>query len=403
MTRHIAFASLLAAIMAVACEVGEPTEEQPGLGEIADSSDDDCDKIEDQDDLEDCGEDLFEDEEFGGNGRECEDCHPSDSGQSGTLNPSQVQSKFASNPSSDLFTHDAADVIGGNTFNRIRTHATILVDMPLPANVRISGSSARNVILARGIPTTMNTPALDPVLMYDGRAPNLQAQARDAIAGHAQSTDVSSLELDAIAAFQQTLFNRSNLKYFVRYGTPLKMPFGTTDAEKRGRRFFIADDQTDPDMVGENPAAKCGWCHSGDFLDGFSAFAVANIVPFPASEGGRFAPVLVSELNSIGNTRYDFEFTNPDGSVTVVNSPDPGLALIDGIAAHSGFFKIPTVWGVKDTAPYFHDNSAKTLEQLMEHYDKALFILSTNNPRHPPVIDLTDQEKADIVAYLKRL
>ena len=39
----------------------------------------------------------------------------------------------------------------------------------------------------------------------------------------------------------------------------------------------------------------------------------------------------------------------------------------------------------------------------MEHYDKALFILSTNNPRHPPVIDLSDQQKADIIAYLKLL
>ena len=39
-------------------------------------------------------------------------------------------------------------------------------------------------------------------------------------------------------------------------------------------------------------------------------------------------------------------------------------------------FKIPSLWGVKQTAPYFHDNSAKTLEEL------AAFLrdLFANNP-----------------------
>jgi hypothetical protein len=39
----------------------------------------------------------------------------------------------------------------------------------------------------------------------------------------------------------------------------------------------------------------------------------------------------------------------------------------------------------------------------MDHYDLALFLLSTNNPRNPPIIDLTEQEKADIAAYLRLL
>ena len=33
------------------------------------------------------------------------------------------------------------------------------------------------------------------------------------------------------------------------------------------------------------------------------------------------------------------------------------------------FFKIPTLWGIKDTAPYFHDGSAKTLEDLVDQYE----------------------------------
>ncbi|HUS67571.1 MAG TPA: hypothetical protein VMZ28_23710 [Kofleriaceae bacterium] len=390
--------------MSAGCaDVGDPEGETAEGEDVQDYNSDPCANTGSEWGLIRCGEELFEDETFGGNGRRCDTCHPSDDGRSGTLSPADVENKFRYNPNNALFRHDAADVIGGNTFNRIRQHATILVDMPLPANVSITGSSARNVILARGIPTTMNTPAMDGVLMYDGRAPNLAEQARGAIAGHAQSTDVTTTELNAISAFEQRLFNRNNLKFFVKYGTELKMPLGSSDAEKRGRLFFIADGQTDPDMVGENPQAICGWCHSGDNLSGTSAFFSANVAPVPIPEGHRFLSVLVSELNSMNNPRYNFEFRMPDGTVTTVNSPDPGRALITGIAPMANQFKINSLWGVRFTAPYFHDNSAKTLEAMMNHYDQALFILSTNNPRHPPVIDLTEQQKADIIAYLKLL
>src|SRR5688500_9278657 len=135
------------------------------------------------------GQHLFNKGDFDGNGRTCATCHPSAAGQSGTISAADVEARFQANPNDPLFLHDGADTVGGNTFDRIREHATVLVEIPLPANVSIRGSSARSVRLARGVPTTMNTPALDPVLMYDSRAPNLPEQARGAIAGHAQSTD----------------------------------------------------------------------------------------------------------------------------------------------------------------------------------------------------------------------
>ena len=352
----------------------------------------------------DPGEDLFEDATFGGNGRTCATCHPSEYGESGTLNPAQIQYLFSRNPSNSLFKHDGADVIGGNTFNRIRQHATILINKSLPANVSIVGSGARNVILPRGIPTTMNTPALDPVLMYDGREPNLQQQARNAIAGHAQSTNVSTSQLDAIARFQKGLFNRSNLKNFAKYGSPLRMPYGYTDSQRRGRRWFIDDNKSSTGDVGESKFNVCGFCHSGPMLNSLSGFFVANVAPAPLPEGFRFFTVLVSEFNAMGNPTYDFDVANPDGSHTIVNSPDPGITLVTGEAppVGNGFFKIPTCWGIKDTAPYFHDNSSKSLTDLMNHYDDAIFILSETDP--VPVtlgqVDLTEQDKADIIAYM---
>ena len=380
----------------------------PGCMEAGDPEGDEADfdtnaAVTDNNDDPNGGGGLFKHQTFGGNGTTCATCHPSFGRDSGTLSPADVEALFQADPNDVLFQHDRADVMGGDTFNRFRQHATILVELPLPPNVSIRGSSARTVTVARGIPTTMNTPAMDPVLMYDGRAPTLQAQAADAIAGHAQATTVpTSTQLDAIAEIQQHFFNRQNLKRFVNDGVPLTMPLGNTESEQRGRRFFIADGQTDPDLVGEGGPQVCGWCHSGDFLNTTSGFFSANIAPIPLPEGFHFTTVLVSQLNTMGNPVYTFDFQTPNGVVTV-NSPDLGLAGRTGIPAQAGFFKNPTLWGVADTAPYFHDNSSNTLEELMTHYDRALFILSSTNPKAPRVIDLTDENKADIAAYMRLL
>lgn len=81
--------------------------------------------------------------------------------------------------------------------------------IPLAPNVRLADDpGATSVVLRRGIPTTLNTPALDPVLMLDGRRPSLEAQAAGAIVDHAQGLVPVAADLHAIAAFQQTNRNR---------------------------------------------------------------------------------------------------------------------------------------------------------------------------------------------------
>lgn len=107
----------------------------------------------------------------------------------------------------------------------------------------------------------------------------------------------------------------------------------------------------------------------------------------------------MSEFNDAGNSVYDWVFTNPDGATTQFSSPDPGRALITGDAndvfESRNAFKIPSLWGVARTAPYFHDNSSKTLEDLMRHYARFVATLS-------PVI-LTEQDQKDMIAYMKLL
>jgi cytochrome c peroxidase len=126
--------------------------------------------------------------------------------------------------------------------------------------------------------------------------------------------------------------------------------------------------------------------------------ATGGLIP----AGSRFQSVGVSEFNEGGNPVQSFLWTNPDGSQTLVSTPDPGRALITGRIDQPGplsdrnAFKIPILWGVKDTAPYFHDNSAKTLEEVAAHYARFFQTI-------PASLTLTAQDQADIVAYLKLL
>lgn len=345
---------------------------------------------------------LFNHATFGGNGRTCATCHPSTGPHAtGTLNPEQVQALYRRNPNNALFRHDGADTMDGDTFERIQRDATILIDEALPPNVSIAGSDSRHVIMARGIPTTMNTPALDPVLMYDGRAPDLQAQALGALFDHSETTDVTDEQLDAIADFQQTLFLDDNLRENFEEGEPITMPYGRTESEKRGRRFFIADDTDDPDMVGEGggpPLQLCGGCHSGPMLNHTSHLLGTAVVPgLPA--GTRFFDILVSEVNEAGNPAQDYVFQNPDGTTTTITSPDIGRALVTGNPADANAFKIPPLWGATETAPYFHDNSAKDLQQLLDHYNILFLAIGGGAPGS----FMTPQDEQDIIAYMKLL
>ena len=184
------------------------------------------------------GRRLFDEETFGGNGRTCRTCHTK---KIGTFSPEDALIRLAENPNDPLFVHDGLDDgFAGTT--RITQHATVRIEIPLPPGVALLDGSAESVILNRGTPTTMNTPALDPFLMYDTREPNLQQQALNAIRNHAQSTRApTALELDLIREFQQTdarFFSSEALRAFANGGPPPQLPPGTTDSEKRGRAMF---------------------------------------------------------------------------------------------------------------------------------------------------------------------
>jgi hypothetical protein len=302
-----------------------------------------------------------------------------------------------------LFRGDGTDDGAGHGVQRMLTDATVLIRIPLPDNVSLaSDSSARSVVFRRGIPSTINTPSLDPVLMYDGRHGSLESQALAAIADHAQATRTpTAKELEQIAVFERTrpFFSSHALWEFAWTGRPPELPRGNTPSERRGRRFF------EDAPIGSGSDGKtglCAACHSGAMLNETNQFIPAP----PFRRGGRFQSVLVSELNEAGNPVFDFVFRNGDGTTTTVSSPDPGRALVTGSPAQGeslNAFKIPTLWGVAQTAPYFHDNSARSLEDALRHYAKFFAIISTPPGGGAPGIDIGEQDQKDIVAFLKLL
>jgi cytochrome c peroxidase len=347
------------------------------------------------------GKRLFEQATFGGNGRTCQTCH---SAATGTVSPKDAEERFAKDPNDPLFLHDGSDDGQGNGTSRMRTDATVLITIHMADNVQLADDpSARTVVLKRGIATTLNTPALDPVFMLDGRQPSLEAQATGAIQDHAQGAVPSLADLQAIAAVQKTtaFFSSPAVRRFaLEKGEAPVLPEGNTASEKRGRRFF---EDVPPDPADGFKPGLCAHCHSGPLLNQTNQFAELFIqLPIPA--GQRFLGVGVSEFNKANNPIREFIFNKGTLDEFHLFSPDPGRALITGVTPfndptleHVNAFKISALRGIRRTAPYFHDNSAKTLEDVAGHY-AAFFAVVTGG-----VIVLDAQDQADMVAYMKLL
>lgn len=83
-------------------------------------------------------------------------------------------------------------------------------------------------------------------------------------------------------------------------------------------------------------------------------------------------------------------------------NPDLGRFKVTKKESDKGAFKTPTLRNIGASGPYFHDGSAKTLEDVVEFYDKG----GTKNPNLSNEMKrllLSVPEKVDLVAFLKSL
>jgi cytochrome c peroxidase len=158
-------------------------------------------------------------------------------------------------------------------------------------------------------------------------------------------------------------FVRSIVSTASKYDTGVSNNFANfTPQENQGRQIFFGP-------------GGCAVCHGTD-----------NFTPGPA----------------LNNNGLEFPYV------------DLGVGGITGNPADNGKFKVPSLRNIELTAPYMHDGRFTNLEQVVEFYNSGVVDNPNLSPplRNPPGspnagqprrLNLSPQEKAALVAFLKTL
>ena len=158
----------------------------------------------------------------------------------------------------------------------------------------------------------------------------------------------------------------------------------------------------------------CALCHGGPMLNMVNQ-AHSNFVGGSPPPGVRFINTGVTLVNQPNNPLRAWVVDDGVNPVVTIHSPDIGLLLdptppaaqpplfVVPRAFFAAMFKIPTLWDVSRTTPYFHDNSALTIEDALVYYKKSFAIVTDPKVDGDPAIDLTDQDQKDIIAFMKLL
>src|SRR5207248_8844398 len=130
---------------------------------------------------------------------------------------------------------------------------------------------------------------------------------------------------------------------------------------------------------------SCGICHDDPNVGNHSVKAPLNI---GVADAGKNSP---PALDIGGLTVFTLWCTSGPLAGQRFKVTDPGRALITGKCADIGKVKGPILRGLAARAPYFHNGSADSLREVVEFYNRRFDI------------DFTEQQKADLVAFLSSL
>ncbi|MES1982189.1 MAG: cytochrome c peroxidase [Pseudomonadota bacterium] len=226
----------------------------------------------------------------------------------------------------------------------------------------------------RSTPTILNT-AYNNVQFWDGRAATLEAQALGPIEAEGemhQKADELPDRLMAIEGYRRAfaraypdekiskLTIAKALASFERTIVSTESPF---DRWRRGdKKALSASAQRGFSLF--TGRANCMACHQGFNFDddGF------HNIGLPLSGGDE----------------------------------DVGRFAHRKVKVNKGAFKTPTLRDVALTAPYMHNGVYKSLQEVVEHYNKGGVTHENLDPNIRP-LNLSDQDQADIVAFLQSL
>src|SRR5262249_28255556 len=129
----------------------------------------------------------------------------------------------------------------------------------------------------------------------------------------------------------------------------------------RGEAIFDSKPITISGVAGLNDAlgmktiqGTCTTCHNDPNIGNHSTAVPLNIGLTDASRRTPDMPLYTLRDNATGK---------------IVQTTDPGLALITGKWADIGKFKGPILRGLAARPPYFHNGSAANLDQVVDFYD----------------------------------
>ena len=386
------------------------------------------------------GEAHFNDTQLAGlgaNGRACATCHvPEDAFQ---LAPENVARRPASDP---LFRPIDADDFRSNgqvarEYSNLR-RGLIRVSVPLPPNLRLIDprtdlpSAEQEADVWRAVPSILKVAisgadGVEPTwqrgpnpnggYQIDARIDSLQNQAIAALRTHAGVQQLPSSQwLDELAAFESAQFSSEGVRRLAL-------------AMREGRRALP---DPDPPLNALEQAGKeifkraCSACHGSEKHPSTSTVtapplkqryhSILSACPRPkqawCAQLGCFTfPACDPALE---RTIRIYELTLADGTKERIATSDPGRLLLSGDVIdtesfdHShGVFDIPQLHGIARTAPYFHNNSAATLEDVLTFY-QAFFarrevLAPTSAFINPPFGPFSEAEKPALLAYLRKL
>lgn len=101
----------------------------------------------------------------------------------------------------------------------------------------------------------------------------------------------------------------------------------------------------------------------------------------------------------VGANLADEQYHNL-GIGMAAKEPDLGRYTQTKVAKDKGAFKTPTIRNVALSAPYMHDGSLATLEEVVEHYDKGGDRNKWLSDKIVP-LKLTSQQKVDLVEFMR--
>jgi cytochrome c peroxidase len=159
-------------------------------------------------------------------------------------------------------------------------------------------------------------------------------------------------------------------------------------SEQRGLALFFGG----TNAAGVQDALECFHCHGG----------------FLFSQSSDDAGQVFDQKFFMNNGLYNLD---ADGSYPPGNQ---GLYELTGDPTDKGKFKPPSLRNIAVTAPYMHDGSIATLEEVLDHYARGGRLIESgpfagdgkDNPNKNSLLNgfaMTEQEKQDMLAFLQAL